>query len=593
MRRLNSINTRWQAWLDDTRLRLARPDALIQLAVLGLMTGLLAGGVIVLFRVFVEGTQDWMLPGDGAENFEALPGWARLLLPLGAAILLAVMFRWFAGGIVMLGVARVMERMAYHQGRCTPRAFLLQFFGAAIAIIGGHSVGREGPHIFLGASSGSLLGQAFALPNNVTRTLVACGTAAGIAASFNTPLAGVVFALEVVMMEYSVASFIPVILAAVSATTLSNQVFGDHPAFVVPSLHSASAVDLMLVLAISLLAGACAAAFVHSVQTVGRRSKALAAHWRMLLAGLFMGLIATLLPQIMGIGYDTVGLALNGVVGIGLLLVLLIGKMLATSLCIGLGIPGGMIGPVLFMGAMLGALVAEIASRLAFDVANPVGFFALVGMGAMMSASLQAPLAALTAMLELTDQPEVILPGMFAVVIAGITAKEVFGKESLFVSMLRANGLDYAASPVHQTLRRIGVASIMERSLVRVERQLDRASAREVLADNPVYLLIETADGHLAMPAADLARYLAAADAGELEAGIEDPQHQDVLDLLAIPAHRLQLETVEVQANLQQAWTQLENSAAEALVVHRMTAPGIYRHYGILTHDMLEKSYRP
>lgn len=269
MHRFKQINNRWQSWLDGARLRLARPDALIQLAVLGLMTGLLAGGVIVLFRLFVEGTQDWMLPGEGAENFEALPGWARLVLPLAAAVLLALMFRWFGGGIVMLGVARVMERMAYHQGRCTPRAFLLQFFGAAIAIIGGHSVGREGPHIFLGASSGSLLGQAFALPNNVTRTLVGCGTAAGIAASFNTPLAGVVFALEVVMMEYSVASFIPVILAAVSATTLSNQVFGDHPAFIVPSMQNASVTELGLVLMLALLAGACAAAFVHSVQVWG------------------------------------------------------------------------------------------------------------------------------------------------------------------------------------------------------------------------------------------------------------------------------------------------------------------------------------
>ncbi|MCB1802558.1 MAG: chloride channel protein [Gammaproteobacteria bacterium] len=557
------------------------------------MTGLLAGGVIVLFRLFVEGTQDWMLPGEGAENFEALPGWARLVLPLAAAVLLALMFRWFGGGIVMLGVARVMERMAYHQGRCTPRAFLLQFFGAAIAIIGGHSVGREGPHIFLGASSGSLLGQAFALPNNVTRTLVGCGTAAGIAASFNTPLAGVVFALEVVMMEYSVASFIPVILAAVSATTLSNQVFGDHPAFIVPSMQNASVTELGLVLMLALLAGACAAAFVHSVQGVGRRAKPLALHWRMLLAGLLMGGCAILVPQVMGIGYDTVGLALNGSIGIGLLLLLLAGKMLATSLCIGLGVPGGMIGPVLFIGAMLGALVAEIGTGLGFDAANPVGFFALVGMGAMMSASLQAPLAALTAMLELTDQPEVILPGMLAVVIAGITSKEVFGKDSLFVSMLRANGLDYAASPIHQALRRIGVASIMQRAFVRVDREIDVARAKAVLEANPVYLLVDAADGQLAMPAADLSRHLATLEGERQEDGRADAEAHTKIDLLAIPAQRLQLETIELQANLQEAWTLFENSAAEALIVRRMTAPGIYRYYGILTPEMLEKSYRP
>ena len=168
------------------------------------------------------------------------------------------MFRWFAKGIHVLGVARVMERMAYHQGRCNPRGFLLQFFGAALAIIGGHSVGREGPHIFLGASVGQP-----ARPTACrcrTTSFVrwsAVVTAAGIAASFNTPLAGVVFALEVVMMEYTVASFIPVILAAVSATTLSRMVFGDDPAFAVPVMAMGSLHELMLVLVLGVLGWRC------------------------------------------------------------------------------------------------------------------------------------------------------------------------------------------------------------------------------------------------------------------------------------------------------------------------------------------------
>ena len=190
--RLRKIGATWAERLDESRIHLARPDALLPLAFLGLLTGLLAGGVIVLFRLFVEGVQDAILPGSGSENYEALSGWGRLLLPLLAAVLLAAMFRWVAQGITLLGVAGVMERMAYHQGRFPTRGFLLQFFGAAFAIIGGHSVGREVPHVYLGASSGSLLAQHLGLPNNVTRALVGCGAAAGIAASFNTPLAGVV-----------------------------------------------------------------------------------------------------------------------------------------------------------------------------------------------------------------------------------------------------------------------------------------------------------------------------------------------------------------------------------------------------------------
>ena len=125
-KRLQQIRDGWSKQLDESRIRLARPDALVPLAVLGLSTGILAGAVIALFRLFVEGVQDGLLPGDGPENYESLPDWARLLLPVLAAVLLALMFRWFAKGIHVLGVARVMERMAYHQGRCNPRGFLLQ-----------------------------------------------------------------------------------------------------------------------------------------------------------------------------------------------------------------------------------------------------------------------------------------------------------------------------------------------------------------------------------------------------------------------------------------------------------------------------------
>lgn len=583
-KKLQKLRADWSEQLDESRIHLARPDALVPLAILGLLTGILAGAVIVLFRLFVEGIQDGILPGNGPENYESLPDWARLVLPVLAAVLLALMFRWFAKGVHVLGVARVMERMAYHQGQCNPRGFLLQFFGAALAIIGGHSVGREGPHIFLGAASGSLLGQRLSLPNNVIRALVGCGTAAGIAASFNTPLAGVVFALEVVMMEYTVASFIPVILAAVSATTLSRMAFGDDPAFTVPVMEMGSLHELMLVLILGVLGGAVSAAFIHTVQTIASRSRELGIWWRMLLAGLLMGGIGLLLPEVMGIGYDSVETALNGGFAITLLVILLIGKLLATSMCIGLGVPGGMIGPALFIGAMLGALVAKLALLVSLGPDSHVGFFALLGMGAMMSGSLQAPLAALTAMLELTDNPEIILPGMLTVVVAGITASEVFGKDSLFLTMLRAGGLDYGANPVSQALRRVGVASAMERSLVQVEQRLSFTQAQEILNGVPAYLLVKgDEDTRLLMPAVELLKFLESPDA---------EGHEGPIDLFLIPAKRLEVASIQLQASLQEAWTVFEETSAEALIVERMTAPGIIRLYGVLMPETVEKSYR-
>lgn len=567
--------------LDEIRIHLARPDALIQLAILGLMTGILAGLVIVLFRLLVEGIQDYILPGNGAENYEALGDLAKFFLPILGAIALAMMFRWGAGKLQVLGVANVMERMSYHQGHISERGFVLQFFGAAFAIISGHSVGREGPHIFLGAAAGSLMGQYLSLPNNTIRTFVACGAAAGVAASFNTPLAGVIFSLEVIMMEYTLASFIPVILAAVSATTISNLVFGNEPAFIVPVMHMGPASEMLWVVVLGVIAGTVSAGFVHFLQFIATRTRKIMIEWRFMAAGLFMGFAGLLVPQVMGIGYDSVQLALNGEIALMLLLLLVIAKLIATSVVVGLGVPGGMIGPTLFIGAMLGASVAELVVHLSLELETHVGLFALLGMGAMMSASLQAPLAALTAMLELTDNPQIILPGMLAVVVSGLTSSELFRKESLFISMLKASGQDYNANPVLQTLRRMGVASIMDRNFIHVGREITVSLASNILSSEPKYILIDTGDAdRLIMPAVELAKFVEAMDA-----------ETELIDLTKIPAQRFQAKAINLQANCQEAYELFQQDVAEALFVERIVSFGRHRVYGVLTKDMVERAY--
>lgn len=568
--------------LEQWRLGLSRPDALLQLALLGLVSGLLAGAVIVLFRLAVEGAQEAILPGEGAENYEALPAWGRLLLPLAGGILLALLFRWAADGLYVLGVARVMERMAYHQGHLTVRGFVLQFVGAALAIVSGHSVGREGPHIYLGAAAGSLLGQRLTLPNNSIRTLVGCGTAAGIAASFNTPLAGVVFALEVVMMEYTVASFIPVILAASSATALSIAVFGPEPAFSMPELPPFELVEIPVVVLLGLASGALSALYIHLVQRVAQQARAVPIWWRMCLAGGLLGLLAMAVPGVMGIGYDSVNLMLLGQFGIASLLLLISAKLLATSVCIGLGVPGGLIGPALFMGAGLGSLGGLVAGQLIPEMGSPVGLYALLGMGAMMAASLQAPLAALTAMVELTHIPGIVMPGMLVVVVAGLVASEVFGKQSLFLTMLRASGKDYDASPVLQALRRVGVASVMSRDFVRVDPMVSPPLAMAIIEGDTEWILIDHEERpDQLMPAVELAKYLHS-----------DLPQDTIIDLNEIPAERLQLAPVSLQANLQEAYHLLEQDSVDALYVQGGLRTGAERIYGVLTRQQVDSAYR-
>jgi hypothetical protein len=288
-----------------------------------------------------------------------------------------------------------------------------------------------------------------------------------------------------------------------------------------------------------------------------------------------------MLPEVMGIGYDSVNNALLGELGLAMLALLVVGKLLATSLSVGLGIPGGMIGPSLFIGAAIGALVANLFALAGFDV--DIGLFALLGMGAMMGGSLQAPLAALTAIMELTHSPGIIMPGMVVIITASLTASELFRKESLFITMLKASGMNYSTTPVVQALRRIGVAGTMSKSCLRTQSMIDRDAAEGLLKEKPAWLIIDAGkEPHTLLRAADLANYL---DAGQ-------PDETGSIDLMEIPGQRYDLAPIHLQATLQEAQEQLKNSSAEALYVQRETAPGIHRVYGILTQEMIDATYR-
>jgi CIC family chloride channel protein len=571
---------RWNQWLDDLGLRVSSLDALPQLSMLAIPVGLLSGGVIILFRILVESSQGLLFPGSDIENYEALAPLLRLLLPLAGGLLIGLIWQYLKKGTREVGIIHVMERLDYHQGHLPLRNALAQFVGAGLSIISGHSVGREGPSVHLGATSGSQLGRWLRLPNNSKRTLVACGIAAAIAASFNTPLAGVIFAMEVVMMEYSLVSFAPVIMAAVTATTLTRVVYGSMPAFIIPGMQLGSLLELPYVVLMGLVLGTLAASFIFLLQ----RFTGLVTGWpvwtRCTLAGLAVGLIAMAVPEVMGIGYETVNQALLGKLGLLLLAGIALAKLIATAVGLGLGLPGGLIGPTLVIGAAAGGAMGIIADEwLPGDIASPA-FYAMIGMGTMMGATLQAPLAALTAMLELTANPNIILPGMLALISGGLVSREVFGKESVYIELMRTRGVDYRHNPLEQALRRIGVAGVMERRLETLALEVDRKTAADALAREPKWiLLVDNKDPVSLMPAADLARYL------------QEEEGRENIHLAEIPAARHEVTSIDFQATLQEALSLLNSSDAEALYVIRRTIPGIERIYGVLTRKEIDSSY--
>ncbi|WP_235015418.1 chloride channel protein [Oceanicoccus sp. KOV_DT_Chl] len=226
------------SWLSTFRHRLADANSLIHLSALGVISGFSSALVILLFRLLIDSSSQLLLPGDNPENFEALPSWLHFALPVAGAVIMGLVMRRMNPADIKVGIVHVITRVHGHQGHFPVKNALIQFFGGAFAIFTGQSGGREGPAIHLGAAANSFLGRSLLLPNNSMRMLVGCGTSAAIAASFDTPIAGVIFAMEVIMLEYTVGSFIPVMLATVTATALTHAFYGNEVLFSIPPLDT-------------------------------------------------------------------------------------------------------------------------------------------------------------------------------------------------------------------------------------------------------------------------------------------------------------------------------------------------------------------
>ncbi|MGE0797759.1 MAG: chloride channel protein [Lautropia sp.] len=445
----------------DLRVHLARADTLVALSLLAIVVGLLTGGVIVSFRLITEYALVWVGLLPGIERYEALdPAW-RFGLPVAGGLLVGLLLQFVPPGVRAIGVAHVMTILVQRGGRLPWPNAVVQFIGGAASIVAGHSVGREGPVIHVGAASASLLGQWLRLPNNSIRTLVACGVAASVAASFNTPLAGVILAMEVVMLEYSLIGFAPVILAAVGATALGRLAFGADAPLLVPRLQLASLLELPWIVLLGAVIGVLSAAYVFGITSLDRMTRRVPVWLRTTIAGLFVGLCAQRVPEVMGLGYDTVQLAMAGGLALAALATIAAVKLAATVVCGGLAVPGGMIGPMLVIGACAGGALGDIGHDWVPGASAAPAFYATIGAVAMMGACLHAPLAALVAVLELTANPNLILPGLAAVMTAFLVARAGFGQPPLFVGILRGRGVDYRVDPVALALARAGVAASM------------------------------------------------------------------------------------------------------------------------------------
>ena len=478
--------------LERLRIQSASSDALLQLSLAGLFTGIATGVVIVAFVLVVDFSLAYFL-NQQPENFEGLNTISRVLAPIFGGLLLATLFHFFAKG-QGVGIAHVRERLRHHDSDLTLRGFIMQFIGGSIALISGQSLGREGPSIHLGAALGSLFGKSLHLPHNTLRILLACGSAGAIGAAFNTPLAGVIFAMEIIIAEYAVGSFVPIMISAVAATGISRWLLGNEPFLSIGLVPSASLQEIPFLLLLGILVGIAAASFIYIV----RRSSEITANWNLFkrysFAAAITGFTAIFVPQVLGVGYDSLNQAILGQLPLVTLIIILVMKLITSSISVGCGLPAGLIGPSFVIGAVGGSFMGLVLDQTLHLPVESSGLYAILGMAAMMGACLQAPLAALIAAFEITANPNIIWPSMLCIAVAQLVTRQVLKQGPVIDVILQSKGLDAAEDPLTQSLQRTGVSNIMNSDILTINAEQFAAVSTGTLDVSSEWLLLESDD---------------------------------------------------------------------------------------------------
>jgi H+/Cl- antiporter ClcA len=446
--------------LQAFRQELATPRTSIQLCILGIVGGVSAASLIILFRLCIEWLQLLFLPE--INEFGALDPAERLMLPLIGAIAIVLIAYLSGFKHYRMGIPFVIHRVKQHFGHIPIRTTINQFVGGTLALVSGFSVGREGPSVHLGAAGSSFFGEWLKLPYNSVRILAGCGIAAGISASFNTPFAAVIFVMEVVLREYKIHIFIPIMLAAACGSVLTRIVFGEVQELSFIQFHDFSQWIYLYLILFGVVLGGLASLFNNSLMMVIRGFNRFNMVRRLLIAGSVTGIVGFILPEALGAHFHSVHTLIQQD-SIQLLIAVLCAKFFLTIVAIGLGVPGGIMGPVFVIGMLSGVLLATPLGLVMQDASELSGTFSLLGMAGLMAAVIHAPLVALSAVMELSYSPEIVLPAILVIVPAYVTSTQLLGNRSIFIRQLDYQLLPYTTSSVMEGLQKTGVLAVMDK----------------------------------------------------------------------------------------------------------------------------------
>jgi len=432
---------------------------LLQLSILALVLGIVTGLGAVLFRDLIGLLHNIFFAGRFALHYDAnvftSPSrWGAfvILAPVIGAVIVTFLVSNFAPEAKGHGVPEVMDAIYYKEGVIRPIVALVKSLASAVAIGSGSSVGREGPIIQIGSALGSTLGQIIRMPIGQRIALVAAGAGAGIAATFNTPIGGVMFAIELMLPEVSVSTFLPVAIATGAATFVGRWFFGQQSAFLVPPMEpltaNASAAGLLVLYAIlGAVTGVAAAAFIRGLHLTEDLFDRIPWRYARHMAGmLFVGVLMYVLYRTLGqyyvdgVGYATIeSILVGGTSAVWLLGLLFVCKALATSTSLGSGSSGGIFSPSLFMGATLGGGFAALLSAVGVPIPLSIPAFAMVGMGAMVGGGTGAVMTAITMTFEMTRDYDIVMPMILAVA-TSVGVRRLLSQENIYTLKLVRRG---------------------------------------------------------------------------------------------------------------------------------------------------------
>jgi len=467
---------------------------------LAILTGVGGGLGAVAFRWLIQTFHNLFFDG-GATAFSFMGPYYVIILPVLGGLIVGPLITMFAPEAKGHGVPEIMEAVALRGGFIRPRVAIIKSLASSICIGSGGSVGREGPIGRIGAALGSTLAGLLRLAEGRTRTLVACGTAAGIAATFNAPIGGAFFALELILGRWTAEAFAPVVLASVTASAIGRAVFGDVPSFAVPKYGLASVTELPAFLLLGLLAAPVAVAIICLLTSAEDLFDRLPLPQWLLpaLGGLLVGVIGLYDHTLYGVGYDKIQeLLTSPSFDVTALMLLMLAKMLATSLTLGSGGSGGVFSPSLYIGALLGVVFGVTMHRIFPSMTTAPAAYALTGMGAMFAATSHAPITAVLIVFELTADYRMILPLMVACGTSVTIAKAIY-RFSIYNIKLVRRGVHVELGHDVQALSDIKVTVAMNPDYPTVRKGTTVRAAMQTLDEKRLHgLPILNEDGRFA-----------------------------------------------------------------------------------------------